>query len=68
MQCIKLRAKRWGKLNLVYNTKEKTFEGKRKHGMTGQTISQTSIPDPTQDLKRTNRELENMLKMILKEE
>jgi hypothetical protein len=33
MQCIKPKTKGWGRPNLVHNAKEKTFEGRKKHGM-----------------------------------
>jgi hypothetical protein len=47
MSCVRPRAKEWGKPNLVCNIREKTFEGKRKHGMTKQINSQAFAPDLT---------------------
>jgi hypothetical protein len=40
MQWVKPRIKGWGRLNLVNNVEEKTFKGRRKHGMTRQANNQ----------------------------
>jgi hypothetical protein len=68
MQCVKPKARRWWRPHLIRNTKEKTFEGKRKHGMTRRAINQASMPNLAQNLKRIRREFENMLEMMQKKE
>jgi len=35
IQCVKPKAKGWGRLNLICNLKEKTSEHRQKHGMIG---------------------------------
>jgi hypothetical protein len=56
MQCVKSRAKGWGRLNIVCNTKEKTSKSKWKHGMIRQANNQAPAPGPAQDLKHTQCE------------
>jgi hypothetical protein len=62
MQCVKPIAKGWGKPNKVNNAKEKTYEGKWKHGMIGRVDSQAFTPGLAQDFKC---ESEDMSKMML---
>jgi len=52
-----------GRPNPMCNTKERTFEGKRKNGMTKWAKSYAPTPKPTQDMWCESKAI---LKMILK--
>jgi hypothetical protein len=60
-----LRAKRWKRLNLVCNAKEKTSYTKWKDGMVGSAKNHAPTPRPTQDFNYIQHELKAMSKMML---
>jgi hypothetical protein len=62
------KKQRMGEVNLVCNIEKKTFEDKRKHGLIGQTDSQTPMLGFAQDFKCARCELGDMLKMMLEKE
>jgi hypothetical protein len=68
MQRITLMAKGWGRSTLIHNAKEKTFETRRKNGMTKQVKSQAPAPRPTQDFKHAQCESKAMSKLMLENE